>query len=496
MTGAWPWGTPRPAWPPVTPPSTWPRPWSAECGCAHECACLGGGGDHRRRRVGAAVPGRPGGGLPGRAGLPGRHAGHQPVRRGDPRLPDRPGPRQGPGAAGRHGRGRLVHHVLDLDVRDRTAGRRPGTGPGRGQRGGQPGAGRGRGRAGAVDRGTAVITDGLKLTSYFGERQRAGGQFVADALAGLYGRNQVAASILLRGVEGFGLKHRLRTDLSLSLSEDLPLTAIAVDERERIEALTPEAVRLTGSGLITLERARLLTGDLDGEAVNGNGGAAKVTIYLGRQERVYRVPAFVAVCDLLYRRGVDGGGPAPRRGGGARFSSRNAEVPMMVIAVGAEDRIARVLPELGGLLARPLATVERVVVCKRDGQLRCPPPLGEPAPGPDGAPGARWQKLMVYTSEASRADGQPIHRAIVRRLRSAGLAGATTQLGIWGFHGAHPPHGDRLFQLSRHVPAVTSVINRPERIAVAFGLIDELTTATGLVTSENVPARFRPADDS
>jgi PII-like signaling protein len=347
-----------------------------------------------------------------------------------------------------------------------------------------------------------VITDGLKLTSYFGERQRAGGQFVADALAGLYGRNQVAASILLRGAEGFGLKHRLRTDLSLSLSEDLPLTAIAVDERERIEALTPEAVRLTGSGLITLERARLLTGDLDGEAANGSGGAAKVTIYLGRQERVYRVPAFVAVCDLLHRRGIDGAtallgvdGTAHGQRERATFFSRNAEVPMMVIAVGAEDRINRVLPELGGLLARPLATVEKVEVCKRDGRLLCPPPNGEPAPGSDGGAGPRWQKLMVYTSEASRADGQPIHRAIVRRLRSAGLAGATTQLGIWGFHGAHPPHGDRLFQLSRHVPAVTSVIDRPEQIAVAFGVIDELTTATGLVTSENVPARFRPSDN-
>jgi PII-like signaling protein len=343
-----------------------------------------------------------------------------------------------------------------------------------------------------------VITDGLKLTSYFGERQRVGSQFVADALAGLYGRNQVAASILLRGVEGFGLKHRLRTDRSLSLSEDLPLTAIAVDERERIEALAPEAVRLTGSGLITLERARLLTGDLDGEAANGSGGAAKVTIYLGRQERVYRVPAFVAVCDLLHRRGIDGAtallgvdGTAHGQRERAMFFSRNAEVPMMVIAVGAEDRISRVLPELGGLLARPLATVERVEVCKRDGRLLCPPPNGEPVE--DGQP--RWQKLMVYTSEASRADGQPIHRAIVRRLRSAGLSGATTQLGIWGFHGAHPPHGDRLFQLSRHVPAVTSVIDRPEQIAKAFSVIDELTTATGLVTSENVPARFRPADN-
>jgi PII-like signaling protein len=334
-----------------------------------------------------------------------------------------------------------------------------------------------------------VITDGLKLTSYFGERQRAGGQFVADALLGLYGDQEVATSILLRGAEGFGLKHRLRTDLSLSLSEDLPLTAIAVDRRERIEALAPEAVRLTGSGLVTLERARLLSGDLEVEAVTGNGGAAKLTIYLGRQERVSRVPAFMAVCDLLYRRGIDGAtallgvdGTAHGQRQRAAFFSRNTEVPMMVIAVGTEGRLARVLAELGALLARPLITVERIVVAKRDGRLLAGPPEGA---------GSEWQKLMVYTSEAARQDGQPIHRAIVRRLRSAGISGATTQLGIWGFHGAHAPHGDRLLQLTRHVPAVTSVIDTPARVSTAFGIIDELTTGSGLVTCETVPVRFR-----
>ena len=349
-----------------------------------------------------------------------------------------------------------------------------------------------------------MITDGLKLTSYFGERQRIGGtrgQFVADALLGLYGRQEVATSILLRGAEGFGLKHRLRTDLSLSLSEDLPLTTIAVDRRERIEALAPEAVRLTGSGLVTLERARLLSGDLDAGAAAGNGGAAKLTIYLGRQERVYRVPAFMAVCDLLYRRGIDGAtallgvdGTAHGRRERAAFFSRNAEVPMMVIALGAEGPIARVLPELGALLTRPLIAVERVLVAKRDGQLLAWPPAAAPETGPETGPEpgpARWQKLMAYTSEAARQDGQPIHRAIIRRLRSAGISGATTQLGIWGFHGAHAPHGDRLFQLSRHVPAVTSVIDTPERITAAFGIIDELTTRTGLVTCETVPVRYR-----
>ena len=73
--------------------------------------------------------------------------------------------------------------------------------------------------------------DCIKLTSYFSERQRTGGRFVADALLDLYGQHQISASILLRGTEGFGLKHHLRTDRSLTLSEDLPLIAVAVDHR-------------------------------------------------------------------------------------------------------------------------------------------------------------------------------------------------------------------------------------------------------------------------
>ena len=104
-----------------------------------------------------------------------------------------------------------------------------------------------------------MTDDCVKLTSYFGERHRSEGAFTADALIELYGRHEIAASILLRGTEGFGLKHHLRTDRSLTLSEDLPLIAIAVDTRSRIEAVLPQAVQLNRTGLVTLERARLLT---------------------------------------------------------------------------------------------------------------------------------------------------------------------------------------------------------------------------------------------
>jgi PII-like signaling protein len=363
-----------------------------------------------------------------------------------------------------------------------------------------------------------VNEDAVKLTSYFGERRRvADDGFAADALLDLYGRHQVATSILLRGAEGFGAQRHQRTDMSLSLSEDLPLIAVAVDSRTRIEPLAARTAQLTGTGLVTLERARLLRDDIDAadvEAVALREGAheeTKLTIYLGRQERVDRVPAFVAVCDLLHRRGVAGAtallgvdGTAHGQRERASFFSRNTGTPMMVIAVGSGASIRRVLPELGGLLRRPLLTLERIRICKRDGKLLCPPagPPGRTDPADPNTGGTAavqpglplWHKLMVYTSEAALHDGQPVHRAIVCRLRAAGISGATTQRGVWGFHGDHAPHGDRLLQLGRHVPAVTIVIDSPERIAAAFTVIDELTAEHGLVTSEIIPA-MRPGGD-
>ena len=158
---------------------------------------------------------------------------------------------------------------------------------------------------------------------------------------------------------------------------------------------------------------------------------------------------------------------------------------MMIVAVGSGEQIAAALPELGRLLSEPLLTLERVRVCKRDGQLLATP---HELPASDERGLELWQKLMVYTSQSATHEGRPLHLQLIRRLRESDAAGATSLRGIWGFHGDHAPHGDRLLQIRRHVPVMTIVIDTPERIARAFRIIDELTAEHGLVTSEMVPA--------
>jgi PII-like signaling protein len=338
-----------------------------------------------------------------------------------------------------------------------------------------------------------VNEDCLKLTTYFGERDRIGDRFMADAFVEIYARHELQTSLIMRGVEGFGAKHHLHTDRLLSLSEDLPLVAVAVDTRPRIDAALHELQDLRFDGLVTLERARMLTGPLDAvELHEASDEATKLTIYVGRRERIGDRPAYEAAVDLLRRRGiagatvllgVDGTAHGIRRR--ARFVGRNGNVPLMVIAVGDGHRIAALLPELGAMLARPLVTLERIRVCKRDGVK-----LAEPHHIPESDPSGLgiWQKLMVYAGEQSRHHGRPLAHELIRSLRAAGAAGATSLRGIWGYHGDHAPHGDTFWQVRRRVPILTVIVDTPDRIRQWFAIVDELTDETGLVTSEMVPA--------
>jgi PII-like signaling protein len=338
-----------------------------------------------------------------------------------------------------------------------------------------------------------VNEDCLKLTTYFGERDRADGGFLADAFTDIYTRHGLQTSLVMRGVEGFGVKQHLRTDRLLTLSEDLPLVSVAVDTRPRIEAVLRDVNELTFQGLVTLERARMLTGRVDRVELPAElHDAAKLTVYVGRQERADGKLAYEAVVQLLHDRGIAGAtvllgvdGTAHGRRERAKFFGRNARVPLMVIAVGDGARIVEVVPELSTLLARPLMTLERIRVCKRDGEL-----LAEPRelPETDASGLGLWQKLMVYAGEQARHRGHPLHHQLIRELRHAGAAGATSLRGIWGYHGDHQPHGDSFWQLRRRVPIVTVIVDTPDRIRDWFRIADRLTDETGLVTSEMVPA--------
>jgi PII-like signaling protein len=169
---------------------------------------------------------------------------------------------------------------------------------------------------------------------------------VPISLFELYRTQAMAASILLRGIQGFGPDQRLHTGSFLHLHEDRPLTVMAIDVQQKIEAVLEQTLELNHSGITAVAPAQFLSG-----------------VYFGSQDQVYAVPAFEAICELLRRRDIPGATAMPGVDGSARgrrqraqFFSRDAVAPLMVIAVGSGSQIGTILPELGDLLRRPLIT--------------------------------------------------------------------------------------------------------------------------------------------
>ena len=64
----------------------------------------------------------------------------------------------------------------------------------------------------------------------------------------------LAGATVLRGIEGFGRSSsRIHTSRILSLSEDLPIVVVIVDEPEEIERFLEDVRELVTEGLVTTE---------------------------------------------------------------------------------------------------------------------------------------------------------------------------------------------------------------------------------------------------
>lgn len=328
---------------------------------------------------------------------------------------------------------------------------------------------------------------GLKLTAYLGERDRADGRFAADLLLDLFERAGARSAILMRGAEGFGLKHHLSTTRLLTLSEDLPIVATVVGEREPIESLLAQVTSEARPGLTTLERVAFGPERL--EEIE----EAKLTVWLGRGERVGGQPAHRVVIEALRAEGLAGAGAllgvdgiAGGRRRRARFFAANADVPLVVEALGDASRIRTAIARLPAVLGRaPEVTIERAPILKRNGGRLLD---AAASPGPSAAGPELRQKLTVHAGEQDQHAGTALHPQLVRALRREGAIGATSLRGVWGYQDDRAPEGDSMWSIRRRVPGATTVIDTPERCRRWLGLIDELTDEAGLVTSELVPS--------
>jgi PII-like signaling protein len=93
--------------------------------------------------------------------------------------------------------------------------------------------------------------------------------------------------------------------------------------------------------------------------------------------------------------------------------------------------------------------------------------------------------VRIYLGESDQWHGKPLYQAIIERLRSRGLAGATVLRGIEGFGAKQHLHSTRLLSLSEDLPILIEVVDEEAKIRDVLPELDEML-GDGLMTLEKV----------
>jgi uncharacterized protein len=100
--------------------------------------------------------------------------------------------------------------------------------------------------------------EAMLLRIFIGEDDRHEHLALYEAIVLKAREQHLAGATVLRGPMGFGHSSRLHTAKVLRLSEDLPMVIEIVDSEDKIDAFLPLLDGMIGSGLVTLEKVKVL----------------------------------------------------------------------------------------------------------------------------------------------------------------------------------------------------------------------------------------------
>lgn len=93
--------------------------------------------------------------------------------------------------------------------------------------------------------------------------------------------------------------------------------------------------------------------------------------------------------------------------------------------------------------------------------------------------------LRIYVAENERIHNIPLHEAVVKAAREAGLSGATVLRGIIGYGSHREIHTTKILSLALDLPVVIEIVDLPEKIDRFLPILEEIVPE-GLVTLESV----------
>ncbi len=95
-------------------------------------------------------------------------------------------------------------------------------------------------------------------------------------------------------------------------------------------------------------------------------------------------------------------------------------------------------------------------------------------------------QLSVLVSEHARYGHHPLYSEIVHRAHKFGTAGASVFRGVEGFGHSQHVHGERLLDLSSHLPVLVVIVDTEPRVREFLNQLADVTPLAMLVTTSSV----------
>ncbi|GGV75495.1 UPF0166 protein [Streptomyces griseoloalbus] len=98
----------------------------------------------------------------------------------------------------------------------------------------------------------------LRVTIFVGENDTFRHRPLYSEIVHRAHKSGLAGASVFRGIEGFGASSLVHTTRLLSLSEDLPVAVVIVDDEERVRAFLPQLDELVTEGLVILDDCEVI----------------------------------------------------------------------------------------------------------------------------------------------------------------------------------------------------------------------------------------------